>query len=162
MGRQCPTYQDCFYYKARRRIGNAQLLVVNHALFFTDLALRLGEVSLLPRYDVVVFDEAHNIEAVAGEHLGLGITSGQVDYALRKLYNERSGRGLLVHRGAKKAQQQVGECRRRADAFFSSLARWLDEQSASNGRVRVSTGRHLDRRRRGIRRGRGMGPVVLR
>ena len=40
MGRACPTYGKCFYYKARRRMQNAQILVVNHALFFTDLALR--------------------------------------------------------------------------------------------------------------------------
>ena len=40
MGRQCPTYEECFYYRARRRVQNAQILVVNHALFFSDLALR--------------------------------------------------------------------------------------------------------------------------
>ena len=40
MGRACPNHYQCFYYKARRRMQNAQILVVNHALFFTDLALR--------------------------------------------------------------------------------------------------------------------------
>src|SRR5205823_2323315 len=48
MGRQCPTYNECFYYQARRRIQNAQILVVNHAMFFSDLALRRAGVSLLP------------------------------------------------------------------------------------------------------------------
>ena len=97
MGRKCPMYAKCFYYKARRRMQHAQILVVNHALFFTDLALRRQEVSILPKYDVVILDEAHKIEAVAGDHLGLNVTSGQVEYTLRKLYNDRTNRGLLVH-----------------------------------------------------------------
>ena len=59
MGRSCPMYDKCFYYKARRRMQHAQILVVNHALFFTDLALRRENVSILPKYDVVIFDEAH-------------------------------------------------------------------------------------------------------
>ena len=63
---------------------NAQILVVNHALFFTDLALRAAGASILPEYDVVIFDEAHTIEAVAGDHLGLQLTSGQVEYTLRQ------------------------------------------------------------------------------
>ena len=71
-GRNCPTFKTCFYYRARRRAQNAQVLVVNHALFFSDLALRREGASILPDYDIVVFDEAHTLEAVAGDHLGLG------------------------------------------------------------------------------------------
>ena len=82
---------------ARRRVSNAQILVVNHALFFSDLALRDQGASILPDYDVVVFDEAHTMEAVAGDHLGLSVSSGQVEYLLNKLYNDRTNRGLLVH-----------------------------------------------------------------
>ena len=125
MGRQCPHYKDCFYYRDRRRVANAQILVVNHALFFSDLALRRDGVSILPEYDAVVFDEAHTIEDVASDHLGLGISSGQVDYLLSKLYNDRTNRGLLVHHGMGAAQQQVMECRYRADDFF-----WLDPRLA--------------------------------
>ena len=68
MGRNCPTFKDCFYYRARRRTQNAQVLVVNHALFFSDLALRRQGASILPDYDIVILDEAHTIEAVAGDH----------------------------------------------------------------------------------------------
>src|SRR4029077_19206118 len=95
LGRQCPTYKDCFYYQARRRVQNAQILVVNHALFFSDLALRREGASILPNYDVVIFDEAHTLEAVASDHLGVSITSGQIDYLLNKLYNDRTNKGLL-------------------------------------------------------------------
>jgi ATP-dependent DNA helicase DinG len=133
MGRQCPFYQECFYYRARRRMQNAQLLVVNHALFFSDLALRRSGASILPDYDVVVFDEAHMMEAVAGEHLGLSVTSGQVDYVLRRLYNDRTDRGLLVHHRLRDAQKQVNRCRDRASAFFQSIDGWLAEQSRGSG-----------------------------
>ena len=129
-------YGKCFYYKARRRMQNAQILVVNHALFFTDLALRRQDVSILPKYDVVIFDEAHTLEAVAGDHLGLSITNGQVEYTLRKLYNDRTNRGLLVHHKLRDAQKEVWECRDRADGFFESVAAWLAEQPKGNGRVR--------------------------
>jgi ATP-dependent DNA helicase DinG len=138
MGRLCPTYNDCFYYRARRRIGNAQILIVNHALFFTDLALRREGASILPNYDLVIFDEAHMVEAVAGEHLGLRVSSGQVEYMLNKLYNDRTNRGLLVHHHFREPQQLVAECRERADQFFESVDRWLSAQPGGNGRVRTA------------------------
>ncbi len=136
MGRKCPMYAKCFYYKARRRMQHAQLLVVNHALFFTDLALRRQEVSILPKYDVVILDEAHQIESVAGERLGLNVTGGQVEFTLRKLYNDRTNRGLLVHHKLRNAQKEVWECRQRAGDFFESIGRRLAEQPKGNGRVR--------------------------
>jgi ATP-dependent DNA helicase DinG len=70
-------------------------------LFFTDVALRRENVSILPKYDVVIFDEAHTLEAVAGDHLGLSITSGQVEYTLRRLYNDRTNRGAVHHKPAR-------------------------------------------------------------
>jgi ATP-dependent DNA helicase DinG len=136
MGRACPMNGKCFYYKARRRMQNAQILVVNHALFFTDLALRRENVSILPKHNVVIFDEAHQMEAVAGDHLGLSISNGQVEYTLRKLYNERTNRGLLVHFKLGDAQKEVWECRDRATDFFESVAAWLAERPNGNGRVR--------------------------
>ena len=108
MGRSCPHYKECFYYRARRRVSHAQILVVNHALFFTDLALRREGVSILPNYDVVIFDEAHTLEAVAGDHLGLSISNSQVEFTLRRLYNERTNRGLLVHHRLREAEKRPG------------------------------------------------------
>jgi ATP-dependent DNA helicase DinG len=136
MGRQCPHYAQCFYQQARRRMQHARILVVNHALFFSDLALRMQEASILPDYDVVIFDEAHNIESVAGDHLGLSVTNGQVDYILRKLYNDRTNKGLLVFRHCAEAEQAVMECRHRADRFFQSIDDWLSGHPNGNGRVR--------------------------
>ena len=135
MGRQCPTYQQCFYYQARRRMQNAQILVVNHALFFSDLALRCAGASILPDYDMVIFDEAHNLEHVASEHLGLHLSSSQVQYALNKLYNDRTNRGLLVHHKLVDLQQEVLDCRYVADEFFQQVRFWGAEQGPKNGRV---------------------------
>ncbi len=135
LGRKCPRYKDCFYFAARRRLEHAQVMIVNHALFFSDLALRRQNVSLLPDYDVAILDEAHTLEATAGDHLGLRITSSQVDYVLSKLYNDRTNKGLLVTRHLAAPQQEVMRCRQRADAFFRDVQDWF-EQWGGNGRVR--------------------------
>jgi ATP-dependent DNA helicase DinG len=124
MGRRCPTYRQCLYFKDRRRAQHAQVLVVNHALLFSDIALRRAGVSILPDYDVVVLDEAHTVEAVAGDHLGITVTNGQVEYVLNKLYNDRTNKGLLVHHGLTKEQKQVENCRFQADQFFGDIWDW--------------------------------------
>ena len=138
MGRNCPTYKKCFYFRARRRAQHAQILIVNHALFFSDLALRRVGVSILPDYDTVIFDEAHNLETVAGNHLGLSVSSGQVEYVLRKLYNDRTNKGLLVHHDLRQAQQAVMDCYYRSDEFFGDVGQWLDGHPGGNGRVRTA------------------------
>ena len=135
LGRNCPRYKECFYFQARRRVQNAQIVVVNHALFFSDLALRRAGVSILPDYDAVIFDEAHTLEAVAGDHLGLGITSGQVSYVLQKLFNERTNKGLLVHHRSLNGQQLVRDCLYRSDEFFQDVAEFLLSHNIRNGRI---------------------------
>lgn len=135
MGRQCPTHAQCFYYKARRRIQNAQILIVNHALFFSDLALRRNGISILPNYDVVIFDEAHTLESVAGDHLGMGVSSGQVEYVLNKLYNDRTNKGLLVHHRQRELEDLVLACRIHAQEFFDEVRLWQAASGRANGRV---------------------------
>jgi ATP-dependent DNA helicase DinG len=127
MGRRCPTHSKCFYYKDRRRVQNAQILVVNHALLFSDIALRRAGVSLLPDYNVVILDEAHTVEAVASDHLGINVKSGQVEYVLNKLYNDRTQKGLLVFHKLQKESKQVDVCRHQADMFFGDLWQWRTE-----------------------------------
>jgi ATP-dependent DNA helicase DinG len=136
LGRKCPRYKDCHYFKARRRMWSANILVVNHALFMTDLALRAAGASLLPEYDVAIFDEAHTLEAVAGEHLGLRVTSGQFDYLLNKLYNDRSQKGLLSFHKLHDAARQVQRVRAAAHDFFEDVAVWRGEHGGANGRMR--------------------------
>jgi ATP-dependent DNA helicase DinG len=141
LGRQCPEYENCFFYQARRRIHNANLLIVNHALFVIDLALRESGYGLLPKYDVAILDEAHTLEAVAGEHLGLRISSLGVDLTLARIYNDRSEKGLLVAHKNDAAMTQVGRARMAADQFFGHVADWFARQPVGfNGRIRKATG----------------------
>lgn len=136
LGKKCPTYDDCLYYKARRRAWNADLLVVNHALFFSDLALRRQGASILPDYDVVVFDEAHMLEQVAADHLGLSLTSGQIEYLLGRLYHERQAKGLLARTELQSTQRTVAKCRQLARGLFEDLRLWREGSAPANGRVR--------------------------
>ncbi len=136
LGRKCPRYTDCFYFKARRRVWSANILIVNHALFMSDLALKVRRRGFLPAYDVAIFDEAHTLESVAGEHLGLRITSVGVDYVLTRLYNERTAKGLLVFHELPDAIFQAARARSAAREFFDSVAHWQATRGASNGRLR--------------------------
>jgi ATP-dependent DNA helicase DinG len=143
LGRKCPTYQKCFFYGARRRVQNANILIVNHALFATDLAMRAADdkYGVLPKYDVAILDEAHTFEAVASQHLGLQISSVGVDIRLSRLYNERGQKGLLAAYGLDTAIRQVGRARQAADGFFARIEDWHHRQPPNfNGRVRSPLG----------------------
>ncbi len=135
LGKSCPTHNDCFYFKARRRVWNADLLIVNHALFFSDLSLRRDGGSLLPDYQTVIFDEAHTVEGVAADHLGLSISEGQVDYLLNKLYNDQTQRGLLLVHKLTEAQQLVQRLRSVARDYFLAVDEWSQRFCRSNGRL---------------------------
>lgn len=138
LGNRCANFQDCFYYKARRAASSAQILVVNHALFFSDLALRRQGVRLLPDYTVAIFDEAHTIEDVAAERLGLSVTQSAVEYYLSKLFNPRQRKGLLSLRGDDATISQCVATRDASDRFFQIVADWLASGQSANGRVRAS------------------------
>jgi len=136
LGKKCPTYNDCFYYRARRRVWNSDVLIVNHALFFADLALRREGASVLPDYDVAVFDEAHTLEDVAASHLGLSVSTGQFNFLFNKLFNDRSGKGLLLQHNLVDEQRLVAHLRIVTDAFFDRIDQWREDSSAKTGRVR--------------------------
>jgi ATP-dependent DNA helicase DinG len=135
LGRNCKHHKECFYFRARRRAMNAQLMIVNHAMLFSDLALRRQGVSLLPDYDAVILDECHTIEAVAGDHLGLRLSSGQFDYLFDRLYNDRTQKGLLVDKDLKELQQWVDRCRFASTNLFADILDWYESSKTTNGRV---------------------------
>jgi ATP-dependent DNA helicase DinG len=86
MGQKCPDYDPCFITRMRQRANDADIVIVNHHLFFADLALRGGEYGqVLPDYSAVIFDEAHAIEDVAAEYFGSQVSSYQVEDLLRDL-----------------------------------------------------------------------------
>jgi ATP-dependent DNA helicase DinG len=137
MGRLCKSFDKCFYYAARRRVANAKILVVNHALFFSDLAVRAQGGSFLPNYDAVIFDECHTMENVAGDHLGLTVSNSQVDYTLRKLYNPRNDKGTLVALGLRQLQKLSYGCMESLDAFVDDFVEWAASDAPANGRLRT-------------------------
>lgn len=136
LGRKCKTHNECFYFQARKRVFGANLLVVNHALFFTDLALRRAGASLLPDYQVVIFDEAHTLEDVAADHLGLSVTQGSIDYLLNQLYAHKTHKGVLATLGDGDAVAQVDAVRSAAEQFFLDIHQWYHCQEKQTGRVR--------------------------
>ncbi|HEY0546028.1 MAG TPA: ATP-dependent DNA helicase [Pyrinomonadaceae bacterium] len=86
VGQKCPEYDPCFITRMRQRATDADIVIVNHHLFFADLALRGGQYGqVLPDYSAVVFDEAHLIEDVAAEYFGAQASSYQLEDLVRDL-----------------------------------------------------------------------------
>jgi ATP-dependent DNA helicase DinG len=76
LGKDCPSYEDCYLLRARKKAMQADLVVVNHHLFFADMALKdTGFGELLPNMEVVIFDEAHQIPDIASEYFGETLSS---------------------------------------------------------------------------------------
>jgi len=142
LGRKCADYERCFYYKARKRMYAAQLLIVNHALFFSDLALRRQGASLLPDYKVVIFDEAHTLEDVAADRLGIQVSRGSVEYLLNKLFHQRRERalGLLTVHGGTEDLELVNCARAASERFFNEVHQWLLSRPRTGNRGRPAPG----------------------
>jgi len=86
LGQKCPDFEPCFITRMRDRAKEADVIVVNHHLFFADLALRNGNYgSVLPDYTAVILDEAHLIEDVASEYFGSQVSNYQIDDLVRDL-----------------------------------------------------------------------------
>jgi ATP-dependent DNA helicase DinG len=123
-GRKCRHHQSCFYWKARRELENADIIVANHALLFSDLVLKKEDYALLPDYNVIVLDEAHTIERVAEDHFGLHISHRRVSYVLDGLYHPRRRKGLLAAGRDTEAINLVCEAHLQARSFFDSVNAW--------------------------------------
>jgi len=85
IGARCRHYEECFVTRMKRAAEEAQLVVVNHHLFFADLAVRGSHAgaAVLPEYDAVVFDEAHQLEDVATEFFGVRVSSARLETLVR-------------------------------------------------------------------------------
>lgn len=136
LGRKCPFYDRCYFQKARRKADEAQILIVNHALLFSDLALRMQGVAMLPDYDYVVLDEAHTVENVAGDHMGINVANTQIRFLLNSLYQERSGRGILQRGAGQRAVPATKQAHRSANRYFDELIEWSAQRHGWNGRLR--------------------------
>jgi ATP-dependent DNA helicase DinG len=85
LGAKCPYFDECFVTEMKRDAEQAQIIVVNHHLFFADLALRGPHPGrVLPDYDAVIFDEAHQIEDIAALFFGIRVTEAQAERLLKE------------------------------------------------------------------------------
>jgi ATP-dependent DNA helicase DinG len=134
-GQSCAHHSRCFLQAARRKLLAADIVVVNHAMFFADLALRAGQGNLLGDYRLVVLDEAHTVEAVAGDHFGRSVSSAAVGGLLRELYNAQSHRGLLALMQANEAIQAIQNATGAAEGFFDALAAIHGPGVSHSGRI---------------------------
>jgi ATP-dependent DNA helicase DinG len=118
LGTRCPHFESCFVTRARRRAQAADLVIVNHHLFFADLALRAAwpEARLLPAYEAVIFDEAHQLEDVVTDYFGVGVSS------LRLLALTRDGQRALAQSNApERVSSILAHVDKRAHVLFDSL-----------------------------------------
>ena len=117
-GQKCPQFERCFIVVMRQRALEADLVIVNHHLFFADLAVRDSDFgSIIPDYGAVIFDEAHEIEEVAGQHFGLSLST----YRFEELARDTSAIALLSDFGSKELNRVLETVRERARAFFDVL-----------------------------------------
>ena len=157
MRARCPYFQECHYQRARRRAAAADLLVVNHALFFSDLAVRIDtdnfrDAAVLPPYRRVVFDEAHHLEEAATNRLGTEASRVGLFRAASRLY--RQGKGVLPSIEAairsvarapeadalaariRRTRGKVEELRKALTEFFGFMEPWAEER-AGRGPLRL-------------------------
>ena len=114
-GQKCKQFERCFVTWMHQRAAESDLIIVNHHLFFADLALKQTDyASLLPEYSTVVFDEAHEIEDVATLYFGLKVSN----YKIEELARDTEATLKLKKLDAAEVAGAVRELRRRGDLFF--------------------------------------------
>lgn len=141
MGNECRYKDRCFYKQAKKKEKRSQILITNHALFFTNLASG-GQV--LPNFHAVVFDEAQTLEDVATSYLGLEVSNSKIKYLFDSLYNPNTNRGLLFKfqalnsKTAEQIEKNLIEARLASDKFFHELGDVFGAESASK-RIRTKS-----------------------
>src|ERR1700723_1639175 len=117
-GKKCAEFQNCFITAMHQRAQEADLIVVNHALFFADLAIRKDDFgSILPEYSAVVFDEAHEIEDVASDYFGRQVSS----YRFEELARDTESMLRVLRIEAAPLRKHLARLRERARSFFETF-----------------------------------------
>ena len=117
-GQKCPEFRRCFVTAMHQRAKEADLIIVNHHLFFADLALRQDDFgSILPEYSAVVFDEAHEIEDVASDYFGRQISN----FRFEELARDADQALRLLKLGSPALLRRTQRIRERSRAFFEAF-----------------------------------------
>ena len=114
-GQKCPSFNPCFVTGMHQRAKEADLIIVNHHLFFADLALKQDDFgSILPEYSAVVFDEAHEMEDVASEYFGRQISN----FRFEELARDTDQTLRMLHMGTPSLLRKTQRIRERNRGFF--------------------------------------------
>jgi len=150
IGTKCPSYEPCFITRARQQAVESNIIIVNHHLFFADLALRDKEWGqVLPDYSAVIFDEAHQIEDIAMQYFGASVSTWQLDDLIGDI-----GR-LMINdvESSKELTKASSRVMRLADNFWLSFSDGGDIASMTTlrgeGRFVIRPEMFLRRRRDG-------------
>jgi len=138
LSKKCRYYEECCYYKAKRRWQESDILVINHYLFFANLAT---ENRLLPEFYGCIFDEAHQLEEAAAHYFGIALSNFGIRRLLSRLYNPKTNRGILPKVRMSRSEREslyslLSKTREDSETFFSSIDKWLGDKSKK--RVRDS------------------------
>ncbi len=138
--RTCGSNLKCFYQRARKRLLESDLVILNHTLFFTCLGGMDEEIAAQEGYlfpnDFVIFDEAHNLELTAARHIGLSVSSSALRYQLQRLHHPSTRKGLLSVLRAGEVQKQVSHLMEEMDIFFGKIETACTFKKGNEFRVR--------------------------
>jgi ATP-dependent DNA helicase DinG len=131
-GKRCARWQGCFYAKARALQAGSHLLVANHHLFFADIA---AGRQILPSYEGVVFDEAHNLEEAAASHLGFELSNTQLKHMIDEFHHPKQRTGFFNRirelKGSGDLVVMANASRQAGDLFFSRALDFVGGKSAA-------------------------------
>jgi ATP-dependent DNA helicase DinG len=137
----CGENSRCFYQEARKKLLTADLIVVNHTLFFLALENMGMSEARVPGYlfpnDFVILDEAHTIESVAARQIGLGVSQYGLKQALFRLYNPKSKKGLFTVLRDAESVRETAESIEMVDRFFKTVDEAADFRKGREWRVRT-------------------------
>ncbi len=141
LGKKCPYQEKCFFKRARKKLYQANLFIVNHHFFFSDLALRIEKQSLLPPYKPAVLDEAHNLEKIASEHLGIELSNFRVSYLLNSLSHRKGsqrdsfGGFLTTLKLNKEVLNYIEVVKEEAKIFFQEIEDWMKKEETKRIKI---------------------------
>lgn len=125
MYERCPNYQQCHYQRMKREMESASVIVINHAYLLTLLAIEAEfNKEALPAFDVLIIDEAHRLEDVTTETLGLRVSNYGLERFLERLYSSKKRRGLLAGYADKETLELIASTKEVAREFFENLKNW--------------------------------------
>jgi len=117
-GKKCPQFDECFLTRMQTRAKDSDLIIVNHHLFFADLALKHDDFgSILPEYSAVVFDEAHEMEDVASDYFGQEISN----FRFEELARDADQMMRLTHNGTAGLLRRTQRIREKSRSFFDTF-----------------------------------------